>query len=348
MRKHRLLVIWALILIMMMPACTQIPPLAKERTEAPGPADTEDSSERTIEEREQNPSVESEKGEQVEKEDSKLPGSDSEKESETGELEIPAYSGEPSVPVNGNRPRFTEDQMVPESFEEYSELDELGRCGTAFACVGKDLMPTEERGPIGEIHPSGWQMVKYAGIDGNYLYNRCHLIAHSLTGEDANERNLITGTRYMNKDGMNPYEILVTDYIRSTGNHVLYRVTPIFEGSNLVASGVTMEARSIEDDEICFFVYCYNVQPGVEIDYATGESTGPEYTGEAPDAGETESEELVLPKDTTYVLNTNTWRFHYPDCDSVQEMSPKNRVPVNADREELIREGYQPCGNCKP
>ncbi len=346
MRKRWELSVFSMALVLSVSACGYKPASPGVKTTIPAIADTEDVQEEAVPESEEISEIETEN--QTEQKVTEL----SETESEHGlgheQLELPPYNGEPSTEVNGNIPLFTEDQMVPKSFEEYSELDELGRCGVAFACVGQDLMPAGERGPIGEIHPSGWHTVKYEGIDGNYLYNRCHLIAHSLTGEDANERNLITGTRYMNKDGMNPYEILVTDYIRETGNHVLYRVTPIFEGTNPVASGVTMEARSIEDDAICFFVYCYNVQPGVEIDYATGESTGPEYTGDTPDEEKSETEEIVLPEDTTYVLNTNTMRFHYPDCDSVRAMSEKNRLPVNSSREELIEDGYKPCGNCKP
>ena len=261
--------------------------------------------------------------------------------------DIPVYAGEPSTEINGNVPLFPKADKTAKSFEAYSVLDDLGRCGVAYACIGPDLMPSEERGSIGEIHPSGWHTVKYDGIDGDFLYNRCHLIAYSLTGENANVSNLITGTRYMNKEGMNPYEIEVANYIRDTGNHVLYRVTPIFEGDNLLASGVEMEAESIEDDEISFHVFCFNVQPGIEIDYATGESVGPEYTGNSTETTEV-SEELVFPEDTTYILNTNTQRFHYMDCDSVRQMSDKNRLPTNKTRDELIEEGYQPCGSCKP
>ncbi len=348
MKKQRIGSILAAGLILLMTACGQTHVTSVDLEESTISADIPNVEMRELPDRDSSSLDQDPSKESTEQDISAYPESEEAKETEQEEYEIPPYNGEPSVPIHGNKPLFTEEELIPVSFEKYSELDELGRCGVAFACVGLDLMPTEERGSIGEIHPSGWHTVKYEGIDGNYLYNRCHLIAHSLTGEDANERNLITGTRYMNKDGMNPYEILVTDYIRETGNHVLYRVRPIFEGTNLVASGVTMEARSIEDDEICFFVYCYNVQPGVEIDYATGESTGPEYTGEALDEGKSETEEIQIPEDTTYVLNTNTMRFHYPDCDSVREMSEKNRLPVNSSREELIEDGYKPCGNCKP
>ena len=187
---------------------------------------------------------------------------------------IPEYDGEPYVAIEGNEPEFSEQELTEESFERYSELDSLGRCGAAVASVGQDLMPTEKRGSIGQVKPSGWQTVKYDSVDGKYLYNRCHLIGYQLSGENANEQNLITGTRYMNVDGMLPFENLVADYVKETGNHVMYRVTPVFEGDNLVASGVQMEAYSVEDqgEGSSYNVYVYNVQPGISIDYATGES----------------------------------------------------------------------------
>ena len=187
---------------------------------------------------------------------------------------IPAYSGEPYAIVNGNIPYFTASDLTSESFEYYSDLDNLGRCGTAYASVGTDLMPTEKRGSISKVKPSGWQISKYDFVDGKYLYNRCHLIGYQLTAENANEKNLITGTRYLNVDGMLPFENLVADYVKETENHVLYRVTPVFEGDNLVASGVLMEAESVEDegDGVEYCVYVYNVQPGVVINYATGEN----------------------------------------------------------------------------
>lgn len=177
--------------------------------------------------------------------------------------------------VNHNIPSFTEEEITTESFEQYAELDALGRCGTAFACIGVDLMPTEERGAIGHIKPTGWHTVKYDFVDGKYLYNRCHLIGYQLSGENANEKNLITGTRYMNTVGMLPFENEVADYVRETENHVMYRVTPYFEGNNLLASGVFMEAWSVEDEGegVCFYVFVYNIQPGVKIDYATGDSS---------------------------------------------------------------------------
>lgn len=189
--------------------------------------------------------------------------------------DIPEYTGSPYVIINNNKPGFTESEMEVEAFERYSRLDSLGRCGTAYSCVGRETMPTEKRGDISKIKPTGWKAVKYDIVDGKYLYNRCHLIGYQLTAENANEGNLITGTRYMNVEGMLPFENKVAEYIDDTNHHVLYRVTPIFEGNNLVASGVQMEAKSIEDNGkgVCFHVYVYNVQPGIEINYTTGESS---------------------------------------------------------------------------
>ena len=186
--------------------------------------------------------------------------------------EIPEFSGEPYVLINNNMPNFPIEDYQKGAFEEYSELDDLGRCGVAYACVGKETMPTEERGDIGMVKPSGWQTKKYNCVDGKYLYNRCHLLGYQLTAENANKENLITGTRYLNVTGMLPFENEVADYVKDTGNHVLYRVTPIFDGEDLVAKGVQMEADSVENDEVCFNVYVYNVQPGVVIDYVTGKS----------------------------------------------------------------------------
>jgi len=188
---------------------------------------------------------------------------------------VPEYSGSEYIIINDNVPEFAESDFTTESFEEYSELDSLGRCGVAFANIGQDLMPTEERGSIGYIKPSGWQTVKYDIVDGKYLYNRCHLIGYQLTGENANPNNLITCTRNMNASVMVKFENDVADYIKETGNHVLYRVTPVFVGDNLLASGVQIEARSVEDkgEGIQFNVYIYNVQEGISIDYKTGESS---------------------------------------------------------------------------
>lgn len=198
--------------------------------------------------------------------------------------DIPAYSGSPYVAINNNVPFFADNDMTTTAFETYSSLDTLGRCGVAYANVCTEIMPTEERGAIGQVKPSGWHTVKYDIVSGKYLYNRCHLIGYQLSAENANTKNLITGTRYLNTEGMLPFENMVADYVKETNNHVLYRVTPMFDGNNLVASGVLMEAKSVEDngDGILFNVYCYNVQPGITIDYATGESaldgTTPEQT----------------------------------------------------------------------
>lgn len=203
------------------------------------------------------------------------------KQKDDAVLKVPAYSKKAYVEINNNKPFFADFELKEEAYESYSDLDSLGRCGVAVACIGKDIMPTEERGIIGSVKPTGWHTVKYQGIDGNYLYNRCHLIGYQLSGENANTKNLITGTRYMNNEGMLPFENMVADYIKENDNHVLYRVTPIFEGDNLLASGVLIEAKSVEDngDGIEFCVYCYNVQPGITINYANGESSGPEFKG---------------------------------------------------------------------
>lgn len=254
---------------------------------------------------------------------------------------------EPYIKVNGNVPRFSdEEKKTAAAFENYSDLDALGRCGVAFACVGKETMPTEERGPIGSIKPSGWHSVKYDFVDGKYLYNRCHLIGYQLTAENANEKNLITGTRYLNTKGMLPFENMVADYVKETGNHVLYRVTPVFEGKNLVASGVYMEAYSVEDDGdgICFYVYVFNRQPGVKIDYLTGDSVADGTVESASE--ETTSAEKEETK--TYVLNISNGKFHLPDCDSVKKMKEENKQIMKCKRSELINAGYSPCGSCKP
>lgn len=256
--------------------------------------------------------------------------------------DIPEFSGEPYVVLEDNRPNFPEEEWAAEPFEEYSPLDSLGRCGPAYACVGLETMPTEERGSIGQVKPSGWKTAKYDNVDGKYLYNRCHLLGFQLTGENANEENLITGTRYLNVEGMLPFENLVADYVKETSNHVLYRVTPLYEGDNLVASGVLMEAGSVEDERegICFNVYVYNVQPGIGIDYATGASWAEGEQGEIQSS--------PTPAGTAYVLNTNTKKFHLPTCASVEDMKPENRTDYTGSREALLDEGYSPCGQCKP
>lgn len=281
---------------------------------------------------------------------------------------VPAYSGKAYATINNNVPFFTEAdlQKAANSYESYSDLDSLGRCGVCAASVGTDIMPTEERGNIGQVKPTGWQTVKYNGIvDGNYLYNRCHLIGYELTGENANEKNLITGTRYMNVDGMLPFENMVADYVKSTGAHVLYRVTPIFEGDNLVASGVTIEAESVEDNGagLLFNVYVYNVQPGVSIDYASGKSELDGTVSAAAEEPSTKAENTEqvqqteqavaetpqpVAEGTSYVLNTNTKKFHHTWCSSVNEMKAKNREDFTGSRDDAIARGFVPCKRCNP
>lgn len=253
---------------------------------------------------------------------------------------VPEYSGDPYITIENNEPDFTDAELEEDVFESYSELDAEGRCGVAEAVVGKELMPKEERGKIGQVKPSGWHTVKYDNVEGKYLYNRCHLIGYQLTAENANEKNLITGTRYMNVEGMLPFENMVADYIDETNQHVRYRVTPIYEGDNLVASGVEMEAESVEDkgDGLSFHVYVYNVQPGIEIDYETGESS---------------QSDMEMNLDTEkqgehYILNRNNKKFHKPDCSSVKDMKEKNKESYTGSREKLLEKGYEPCGRCKP
>lgn len=251
--------------------------------------------------------------------------------------DVPDYKDSPYAVINGNTPFFTDDEMTDTSFERYGALDDLGRCTEAFACVGKDLMPTEKRGDIGSVRPTGWHSVRYENVDGKSLYNRCHLIGYQLSGENANERNLITGTRYLNVTGMLPFENMVADYVNETGNHVMYRVTPIFKESELLARGVLMEARSVEDDDIMFCVFCYNVQPGITLDHATGNSC---LEGESlPSDAESEN---------SYVLNTKTEKFHRPTCSSVEKIDKTNKAVSEKTRDELIAAGYSPCGSCKP
>lgn len=252
---------------------------------------------------------------------------------------IPEYAGEPYVTLNDNQPDFTSEELQEISFEEYSSLDELGRCRTAQACVSQELMPEEERGDISSVIPTGWHSVRYEQVEGGSLYNRCHLIGFQLTGENANEENLITGTRYMNVEGMLPFENMVADYVKDTDGHVMYRVTPIYEEDNLVASGVQMEAESVEDqgDSICYNVFIYNVQPGIEIDYATGDSR-------IQDDSDGDTGENVQ----TYILNTNTGKFHRESCSSVERIKDENRGSFTGTREEVTALGYEPCGICKP
>lgn len=249
---------------------------------------------------------------------------------------IPEYNGEPYTVINNNIPFFSESDLTTKSFEKYSDLDSLGRVDVAFANIGKDIMPTEERKNIYHIKPTGWHSVKYDIVDGESLYNRCHLIGFQLSAENDNEKNLMTGTRYLNTQGMLPFENMVADYVEETNNHVLYRVTPIFEEDNLVTNEVLMEAKSVEDNGrgILFNVFVYNVQPGIDIDYKTGESclTKISYKNNS----------------TTYILNTNTKVFHYDFCSSLSKTKNSNKQNSNAHRTILISQGYSSCKICKP
>lgn len=320
----------------------------------------------------------------------KIPSADEISIQTLSSADIPAYTGDAAVVLNDNKPFFTEAEYTTDAFESYSDLDSLGRCGVAYANVCEEIMPTEERGAIGMIKPSGWHTIKYDCVDGKYLYNRCHLIGYQLSGENANEKNLITGTRYLNVTGMLPYEDQVADYVHDTDNHVLYRVTPVFTGDNLVADGVEIEAASVEDKgaSLQFHVFCYNVQPGVVIDYATGDSHLAEdsdaqtaakmntataekssmateqtvteqaaadkpaaKTAEVTAAADTEasgSTSAEPSKEITYVLNKNTHKFHYPSCSSADDIKPKNRKKFTGTREEVIAQGYDPCKRCNP
>ena len=275
-------------------------------------------------------------------------------------LEIPEFQGEPYVELNGNFPFFTLQELSIDSFEDYPDLDELGRCRTVSACIAEDLMPTEKRGNIGMVRPSGWQLVKYDFVDGKYLYNRCHLIGFQLAGENANVNNLITGTRYLNIEGMLPFENLVADYVKDTENHVMYRVTPVFEGDDLLARGVIMEGWSVEDagKSVCFCVFAYNAQPGVEINYANGESkigefpkpSKPAETPASPapspaPAPEAEAEDKEI---NSYVLNKNSRIFHKPNCSSASTIRESNKADYTGSRDDLISMGYKPCKRCNP
>ena len=247
---------------------------------------------------------------------------------------VPEYTNLAYVEINGNVPFFTKGQLLTESYEYYTALDTLGRCGITVACIGTDIMPTEDRGNISSVKPTGWQSITFGGSS---LYNRCHLIAFQLTGENANHENLITGTRYLNNQGMYLFENLVADYVKETKNHVMYRVTPVFSGNELVARGVIMEGYSVEDkgEGICFCVYLYNVQPGVIIDYATGNIT--------IDEKETDGSQVM-----DYVLNKRSKKFHFPTCSSVSTMSEANKGFYTGSRDQLIKDGYEPCGSCNP
>lgn len=261
---------------------------------------------------------------------------------------IPAYDGRAYVAVNNNEPFFTDSDMTTTAFENYSDLDSLGRCGVAYANICKDIMPTEERGKIGMIKPSGWHTVKYDVIKDRYLYNRCHLIGYQLAGENANPKNLITGTRYLNVDGMLPFENLVADYVNNTGNHVLYRVTPMFSGSNLVANGVLIEAKSVEDNGggILFNVYCYNVQPGVGINYENGDSwldgtTGSTSSGSDSSAAENSAADSSNSETMVHITATGK-KYHRAGCRTLK----KSDTEVTLDEAKSM--GLSPCGICNP
>ena len=286
-----------------------------------------------------------------------FPGAVQEVSAQLQSEDIPSYTGSPYTQINDNVPDFPLDDYTTEAFETYSDLDELGRCGVAYANVCQELMPTQKRGKIGQVKPSGWQTAKYDSVDGKYLYNRCHLIGYQLTGENANEKNLITGTIYLNVDGMLPFENMVADYVKETGNHVLYRVTPIFTGDNLVADGVQMEAESVEDngDGILFNVFCYNVQPGIGIDYATGDNWEDDSIPQAEEPDESQTQPAYDEEETdtqsesvgtTYIINTNTGKFHYPQCSSVGQMNDSNKEEYTGSRDDLIAQGYSPCKRC--
>lgn len=251
---------------------------------------------------------------------------------------VMTYSGKAYSVVYNNRPDFSSSELTTNAYEFYSPLDSLGRCGYAISCVGKEIMPTEPRTSISSVKPTGWIQKTYdtSIVNGGSLYNRCHLIGFQLTGENANKKNLITGTRYMNEN-MIPFENMIADYIKETGNHVMYRVTPIFEGNNLVASGVHMEAYSVEDNGagVCFNVYAYNVQPGVVIEYKTGAS----YL--ANSASSTESS-------ATYILNTGSKKIHKATCSSANTISAKNKKEHTGSLDSLLSQGYTACGSCKP
>ena len=281
---------------------------------------------------------------------------------------IPEYSGYAYIEINGGEPFFKRSELTTKAFEEYSELDVLGRCGVAYACIGIEIMPTEERDDIASVTPSGWEYNgvsnnnKYSFVDGEYVYNRCHLIGFQLAGENANEQNLITGTRYMNIEGMLPFEDMVAEYVKTSLNHVMYRVTPIYNGIDYVARGVLMEAYSVEDSGrgICFCIYAYNVQPGVTIDYFSGVNVAngeklPDIKPDNPELdnnqtnnnveiGEHKNNGVVM----DYVLNINSKKFHIAGKSCAASIGEKNRQEYTGVREDLIKSGYSPCGTCNP
>ncbi len=292
--------------------------------------------------------------------------------------DIPAYTGALCIDINHGMPGFTAQDEARGTFMQFSDLDFEGRCGTAFARIGPDTVSNEKRGDISQVHPSGWVQRKYSFVDDGMLYNRSHLIAHQLCGENANEKNLITGTRTFNAVGMLYYEELVGDYVRSTGNHVLYRVTPLFAANDLVARGVQMEAKSLEDngEAVQFNVFVYNVEPGVAIDYVTGESwessetpqvtskgsatittaaaaradkaaAGSANGSKANSSGGTGNNQSAS-EQQDYILNVKNKKFHKPDCSAASDISSANKQDFTGTRDQLIAKGYSPCGICKP
>ena len=381
--KERLFAsLWALVLLLsLIPGCGG---------EAPRPAPMEESAQEEVVTDAKKPREETEEA-QKEEDNAEIPEKEEPQEGETVPAfapssveastftldDIPEFSGKPFCPVNENRPYFTPEELgESRAFEDYAPLDALGRCGQAVANIGQELMPTEARGEIGMVKPSGWHTVKYDCVSGKYLYNRCHLIGWQLSGENANVSNLITGTRYLNVEGMLPFENMVADYVKETGQHVRYRSTPVFQGEEALARGVLLEAQSLEDggEGISFCVYCYNVQPGVLIDYATGESREEGAENPKPEPAPTpapkpepaptpapkpEPKPAPVPKpepepkqetpvETTYILNANTGKFHYPSCSSVKQMKESNKRFFTGSREELLAQGYVPCKRCNP
>ena len=327
-------------------------------------------------------------------------GSDDARSAQAIIADIPAYTGALCININHGEPGFTAQDETRGTFLQFSDLDFEGRCGTAFARIGPDTISNEKRGDISQVHPSGWVQRKYSFVDDGMLYNRSHLIAHQLCGENANEKNLITGTRTFNAVGMLYYEELVGDYVRSTGNHVLYRVTPLFAANDLVARGVQMEAKSVEDngEAVQFNVFVYNVEPGVAIDYVTGESressetpqvtskgnatittaaaaradkaavgSGSESDADGGDGGDANggskgskgngsgdgaSSNSTGNQSTSeqqdYILNVKNKKFHKPDCSAANDISSANKQDFTGTRDQLIAQGYSPCGICKP
>lgn len=275
---------------------------------------------------------------------------------------IPKYSGEDYVVLHNNLPSFYIWQLSTEPSLSFSPLDSMGRTGAGFACLGRETLPTDSRGSIGNIQPSGWQTVRYDDlIPDKYLYNRCHVIGYMLSGDNATPENLFTGTRYLNMTLMKQIESSVSEYIQGTGNHVLYRVTPFYKDDDLVAYGVQMEGYSVEDhgETICFNVFLYNIQPGIQIDYRTGSSwIDPDYSAASsdlillplePENKDTSASKDMNPeKQVSYVLNTNTKKFHYPYCSSVSDMKLTNREDFYGTREEAISAGYKACKRCNP